>query len=83
MNILALEASTSSAKAILYKKGEGIIATAERSYPEEVSDVVTQDPDKIYRILIECAKELLQSVDCRIDGIGLSSTWHGLLFLDE
>jgi len=83
MHILALEASTSAAKAILYKKGEGIMATADRSYPEAVSDVVTQDPDEVYRILIECGKELLQSVDCKIDGIGLSSTWHSLLLLDN
>jgi len=83
MNILALEASTSAAKAILYNKGEGIIATAGKSYPEKISNVVTQDPDEVYKILMECGRELLQSVDCKIDGIGLGSTWHSLLYLDK
>lgn len=83
MYILALEASTSAAKAVIYKKDEGIIATAGESYPENISNVITQEPDEIYRVLIKCVKELLQTVDVKIDGIGISSTWHSLLYLDS
>ena len=83
MNVLAIEVSTSSAKALIFSVREGIKGVCSIPYSNNVSDVVTQDPDGIYRTLIECARNLIERVDCPIDGIGLGSTWHSLLFLDR
>lgn len=83
MNILALEASTSSAKAIIYSSREGIIGALDQPYDERISDVTTQDPEGVYRALLRCGKTLRESFEGPIHGIALSSTWHSLLFLDK
>ena len=83
MNILALEASTSSAKAIIYSSREGMIAAQDRPYDERISDVITQDPEGVYRALLDCGKSLMESFEEGIDAIALSSTWHSLLFMDK
>lgn len=83
MNILALEASTSSAKAIIYSKSQGIVAARDQAFDESISDVITQDPEGVYRTLLECGRTLLESFEGSIDAIALSSTWHSLLFIDK
>ena len=87
MNILALEASTSSAKAVIYSDTKGIIAARDRAYDPNISNVVTQDPDGIYRALLDCGGSLLEShgkdIQGEIDAIALCSTWHSLLITDK
>lgn len=87
MNILALEASTSSAKAVIYSDTKGIIAARDRAYDPNISNVVTQDPDGIYRALLDCGGSLVEShgkdIQGEIDAIALCSTWHSLLITDK
>jgi gluconokinase len=87
LNILALEASTSSAKAVIYSDTKGIIAARDRAYDPNISNVVTQDPDGIYRALLDCGGSLLEShgkdIQGEIDAIALCSTWHSLLITDK
>ncbi|HZJ58407.1 MAG TPA: FGGY family carbohydrate kinase [Clostridia bacterium] len=87
MNILALEASTSSAKAVLYSGTGGIIAARDQAYDLNISNVVTQDPGGIYRALLDCGSSLIKShgkdIKGDIDAIALCSTWHSLLFTDR
>ncbi len=83
MNILALEASTSSAKAIIYSSRDGIVGALDRPYDERISDVITQDPEGVFRALLSCGKSLRDSFEGDIDAIALSSTWHSLLFTDR
>ena len=45
--------------------------------------MVSQDPEGVYRTLIECVRNVVEQVNCPIDVIGLGSTWHSLLFLDR
>jgi len=83
MNILALEASTSAAKAIIYSSSQGIVAAKDQVYDEGISDVTTQDPEGVYRALMDCGRSLLKSFDGSIDAVALSSTWHSLLLVDR
>ncbi len=83
MNILALEASTSSAKALVYSCDEGIKEIVSVPYSEQVSDVSTQDPEGMYNALKQCVKAILDRGHRQIDAIGLCTTWHSVLFLDK
>jgi gluconokinase len=83
MNVLALEVSTSSAKAMIFSMDKGIRGVMSIPYDHRVCDVVSQDPHGIYLAIIECAKALIEREGCAIHAIGVGSTWHSLLFLDR
>jgi gluconokinase len=83
LNILGLEASTSSAKAVIYSTEEGVIKVITSPYGEDISDVVSQDADGMYNALINCAREALTGEALDIHGISITTTWHSLLFLDN
>lgn len=83
VNILALEVSTSAAKAMIYSLEEGIKGVFSVPFKDTINDVVSQDPEGIYQAVIECAKALIEHEGCSIDAIGLGSTWHSVLFLDR
>lgn len=83
MNVLALEVSTSSAKALVYSSVEEIKEIVTIPYGEQVSDVVSQDPEDIYKTLEQCVKKIMDSGNYKIDAIGFCTTWHSLLFLDK
>lgn len=83
MNILGLEVSTSSAKTIIYSSEEGVIDVKSIPYPADVCDVVSQDVEGMYDTLMVCVKEILKDNRLDIDAIGISTTWHSLLFLDK
>ncbi|HKK82834.1 MAG TPA: FGGY family carbohydrate kinase [Atribacterota bacterium] len=82
MNILILEVSSSSAKAMIYSK-EGMKHFHNINYNKGISDLVTQDAEGIYHCLLKSAETVLKKCDYSIDIISLSSTWHSLLFLDQ
>lgn len=83
MNILALEVSTSSAKSIIYSTEKGVIDSYSLTFDSKVGDVAIQDPEKVIKKIINCAKKVLQNKDFNIEIIGLSSTWHSFLLLDK
>ena len=83
MRILALEESTSSAKALIYDSDLGIIDVQSTPYPKEYCDVYTQDADGIFHCLIGTAKNILTRQNKNIDAISLSSIWPCLLLLDR
>ncbi|MTI60414.1 MAG: hypothetical protein FH762_10670 [Firmicutes bacterium] len=83
MNILALEVSTSSAKALIYSTDDGIISSDSILYNKSISNVVSQDPEGIFNTVLDCASNVLKKAGCNIDIIGLASTWHSFLLLDE
>ncbi|MFW5976628.1 MAG: gluconokinase [Bacillota bacterium] len=83
MKILALEVSTSSAKAIIYSTREGIIKTNSVSFAEKVSSVASQETDIINQSMKNCVKEILKKEKDNIDIITLASTWHSFLLVDK
>ena len=83
MRILALEESTSSAKALLFDSVEGIIDVESTAYPKEACDVYSQDADGIFDCLLDTAKKIIKRHGNNIDALSLSSIWPCLLLLDD
>lgn len=85
MLILALEASTASAKAMLYRSGEGVIGILLKNYSSGAGDIVSYDADKIMMETLSAGRELLDQKE--IDGVDMvaaCSIWsHSLLMLDR
>lgn len=81
MIILALEASTSSVKALLYDGG--IIDEHTIAYDEMVGDMRHQNVERIIFLLFACGKALLSAHDVDVDCIALSTVWSSLLLLDD
>lgn len=81
MLILALETSTTSAKAMLYSSEDGIVDVITKEYPTEVSNTLTQDPEGILQELVEVSRQICSGRD--IELISLSGIWHSLLLCDR
>lgn len=77
MQILALEASTVSAKAMLYDAKSGrILRVVSKRYPPPVSDGITQDLDGVCDAVAQVA---LEAADSRqVDAVSLCGTWHAV-----
>ncbi len=85
MLILVLEASTASAKAMLYRSGEGVAGILSRNYSAEAGDTVTLDADRIVGETLAVGRELLaeKGID-RVDVVATCSIWsHSLVLLDR
>lgn len=84
MAILALEASTSSAKAMLFDEHKGIIGIETEEYAEDIATPGAIDPEGAIKTVLACASKLIQHHrKIQIEAIGLCSVWHSLLLLDE
>lgn len=82
MNILAIEVSTSSAKAVIFSTDRGLLGSENIPYDRSICDVVSQDAEGVYNTAVDCVRKLLAAAHCKIDMVGLSSIWHSLLLLD-
>ncbi len=80
MNILALEASTSSAKALLYC-GNSIKLMRSKEYKCPNPKTLMQRPQDILEVLFNVGKEVAAGE--KIDIISLGSTWHSLILCDK
>src|SRR3546814_928136 len=76
MIILALEASTTSAKTMLFDAAEGTIAVRDRRFEVAGPDAAVRDADAIFTQLAALGREAAAGV--AVDLIVLSGTWHGL-----
>lgn len=83
VHVIALEVSSSSAKCALFSSKQGIIRTVERRLSADVTDGLTQDPDRMTAVALDTLRELVSQIDVPVDAIGLSGTWHSLLLLDQ
>ena len=85
MHILVLEASTASAKAMLYKSREEIIDISPRNYSADAGDTITFDTDEIIMETILTGKQLLEQRGIsHVDMVTSCSIWsHSLLMLDK
>ncbi|MGI6169545.1 MAG: gluconokinase [Christensenellales bacterium] len=81
MEILVLEASTSSAKAMVYDGRRGVVAMDSCPYPAHVNDVVTHDAQGELEILLGLGKRMAAGRD--IAAISLVGTWHSLMLADR
>jgi len=83
MNVLAVEISTSSAKALVYSLESGVKAVESMPFEKNVCDIMSQEPEGIYDALKKCVVKAASRVHEAIDAVGISTTWHSILFLDE
>jgi len=80
MQVLVLEASTSSAKAMVYDNEKGVIAHTTVPYSSEISDTRTHDIEGVYKSLITAGMEIAKGQD--ISAIAVGGTWHSVLLCD-
>lgn len=76
MIILALESSTTSAKAMLFDTESGWSDVRDRRFVLSGSDTAVRDPDDLVEQLLALGREAAETV--RVDLVVLSGTWHGL-----
>ncbi len=81
MLILVLEASTASAKAMIYNTDNGEMSIQTDQYLQEYNDLVTQDADGILKQTLAVGRRVAEGQ--KIDAIALGGTWHSLLLLDK
>jgi len=81
MNILVLEASTTSAKAMVYNDKDGVVGIITTPYPEDIKWKGTVDTDKVVEAVLEAGKEA--SRDKIIDAVSICGTWLSLVICDK
>ena len=74
MRILALECSTSSAKAGFYDSNMGMVRVREQTWPADKADVTTIDAEAAFDALLVCARETLNGEG--VDALALCGIWH-------
>lgn len=81
MYILAMEASTTAAKAMLFDTKTNISQVKTKSYTQVYEDVSIHDPEQVFLDVVKAGKELCSGID--VDIIVLGDTWHSLLLCDK
>ena len=77
MRILAMESSTSSAKAMLYDTDKNTSIVKTRKYPQMFEKAAVHDAQTVFSETMSVAGELLNGCG-DIDIISLGGTWHSL-----
>lgn len=83
MQVVGLEVSTSSAKAILFSQSGEIIGECTQELSASVSEVTWQAPEGIFSAAVQCLQGVAKYATAPIQGIGLAGIWHSMLLLDE
>lgn len=81
MWILALEASTTSAKAMLYDTEKGSFEERVKPYRAMYSDDVLHDAEVVFDCMVELGKELAEGK--AVDIISLGGAWHTVMLCDR
>jgi gluconokinase len=81
MFILALESSTTSAKAMLYSTSEGVKNLVTKEYLTENNDGRTQDAEGVFLQTMQLGRQV--SAGYKIDCIVLSGVWHSVFLCDK
>lgn len=79
-NILVLEASTTSAKAMVYHPQTGILSVKSMPYGKKIGGL-TQDAPEVFRLMIQMGREAAEGQE--IAAVSLGCTWHNLLLCDQ
>lgn len=77
MEILVLEASTTSAKAMLYHTETGKYEIETQKYTGFAANTTDQDPEQIFLQLMAVGSSLVKNK--KVDIIALSGTWHNIM----
>ncbi len=84
MNVLAIDQGTSSTKALVVGEGGSVLATAESPvHPVALPDGgVEQDPEELWRSVLEAGHRVLQDAGVRVDAVGFSNQGETVLAWD-
>lgn len=82
MKILAIESSTSSAKALIYDTDKKTSLIKTRQYPKMFENGTVHDANTVFTETLTVARELLDGKS-DIDMISLGSTWHSMCLCDK
>lgn len=83
MLLLGLEASTSSAKALLFDTVEGLIKEVQNKYSDETADMKSMDSDGVFEALMVVAETCLEGFSDKVQGIAMATIWNSLQFYDD
>ena len=81
MHILAMESSTTSAKAMLYNINTGIVTVATKTYRFPNEEIGKQDGQIVFDTTMELGKQL--SIGKEIAAIALGCTWHSVMLCNQ
>ena len=80
MIVLALESSTSSAKAILYDTARGVCAVKTLPYPAEICAGGVSDTDAITALTLKAGAEISRGQP--VQAVAVCGTWHSIGLCD-
>lgn len=81
MYILALESSTTSAKAMLYDTEKGTYEVKTKTYKQVYDDITIHDAESVFKETMDLGKALCAGK--KIDIISLGGTWHSVMLCDK
>ena len=81
MLILVLEASTTSAKAMLYNSDTHESKVLVKTYGKMYDDVTIHKAEQVFMEMAALGRELAQWQDVSV--VSLSGTWHSILLCDK
>lgn len=81
MFILVLEASTTSAKAMLYDTKTNTYETQTKVYADMYEDITLHQAERVFEAMVSLGREM--SLGKEIQMISLSGTWHSLVLCDK
>ena len=76
MIVLALESSTSSAKAMLYDNEHGVLAARSVAYPVSISAGGVCDTKAVTTLTLELGREIAQGQP--VQAVAICATWHSV-----
>ena len=80
MLVLALESSTSSAKAMLYDTEQGVVDVRSRSYPAEICAGGVSDTEQVHRLTLEIGAQVARGR--AVAAVAVCGTWHSIAVCD-
>ncbi len=81
MFVLAIESSTSSAKAILYDTERGVVRSDQKAYGEGVGEDGTTNAQIVFETTMRVARNVADQAP--VEAIALCGTWHGICACDS
>lgn len=81
MLVLALEASTSSAKALVFNDRAEVVAAVSEPYAPHIASPGLQDTQGVHQALLALGRSVAEGLD--IAAVALCSTWHSIAVVDS
>lgn len=81
MYVLAIESSTSAAKAVLYDTEKGVVRSDRQDYPAGVGQDGQTNAQAVFEITMRTARQTAEGK--KVEAVALCGTWHGICACDS